>query len=47
MVDNKKLKEKWKKMSEKEKLEFNGYEGFCKGERRKNNNLFMPKRYRK
>lgn len=47
MVDNKKLKEKWKKMSEKEKLEFNGYEGFKKGEKRKNTNLFMPKRLRK
>lgn len=47
MVTEKTFKARWKKMSASEKVEFNGYEGFKKGEKRKNTNLFMPKRLRK
>ncbi len=47
MVTEKTFKARWKKMSEKEKLDWNGYDGFKKGEKRKNTNLFMPKRLRK
>lgn len=46
-MENEQKKKQWKRMSEKEKLEWNGFAGFCKGEKRKNTNLFMPKRLRK
>ena len=36
MVTEKAFKSKWKKMSEKEKLDWNGFDGFKKGQRRKN-----------
>jgi hypothetical protein len=35
MVTEKVFKERWNRLSEKEKLDWNGFDGFCKNKRRK------------
>jgi hypothetical protein len=40
-------RKRWAKMSIEEKLEWNGFEGYCKKQPRKSTNLFMPMRLRK
>ena len=47
MTTEKQFKARWKKMSEQEKLDWSGFDGFCKNKRRKDTCLFKPPRLRR